>query len=242
MKQGYDVFGKAYGVMLRNDLHDIHSIDYKLIQEMVYLDNESYAFLYNSKPEKIDMKNHELYSFAQQFKGMDDRDTINNILTYTKKIADEFDVDFEEMKFGGTEQEILERGTDWCADLARVGAVLLTCNNIPARIIHLANPLKAYNGHVVVEAFYEDKYGICDFVYGYCFYDISPLSAYDLMTNGNILENYPKSYSDMYQAVAISEYNPMDCDNDYTVSSPNSYYLTLISSNHQDTWIMGEDK
>ena len=149
---------------------------------------------------------------------------------------------FEEMKFGGTEKEIIERGTDWCADLARVGAVLLACNNIPARIVHLVNPLKAYNGHVVVEAFYEDKYGVCDFVYGYCFYENQPLDAYELMNNREYLMAYPKSYSEMYSAISINEYNPMDLNNNYAVSSPNQYYLTLINSNHQDKWIMGEDK
>ena len=33
--KGYDVFGKEYGCMLRNDLHDINSIEHKLMQEMV---------------------------------------------------------------------------------------------------------------------------------------------------------------------------------------------------------------
>ena len=78
MKRGYDVFGKAYGTMLRNDLHDIHSVDHKFMKEMVYLEDESYDFLYNGKPEKIDMANHELYIFAQQFKGVNDKQTIIN--------------------------------------------------------------------------------------------------------------------------------------------------------------------
>lgn len=29
MKYGYDVFGKEYGVMLRNDLHALDSIDHQ---------------------------------------------------------------------------------------------------------------------------------------------------------------------------------------------------------------------
>ena len=58
MKIGYDVFGKAYGIMFRNDLHDIHSIDHKFMKEMIYLEEESCNFLYNCKPVKIDMTNH----------------------------------------------------------------------------------------------------------------------------------------------------------------------------------------
>ncbi len=46
MKKGYDVFGPAYGVMLRNDLHALESIDHKFMREMILLEEESYDFLY----------------------------------------------------------------------------------------------------------------------------------------------------------------------------------------------------
>ena len=241
MEKGYDVFGKAYSIMLRNDLHDINSIDHKFMQEMILLNDESYTFLYGNKPKRIDMREHELYFFAKQFIGKDDRETVENTLKFTSKIAMDCCDNFNDMKFGGTEKEIIERGTDWCADLARVGAVLLACNDISARIVHLVNPYKAYNGHVVVEAYYEGKYGICDFVYGYCFYNKEPLDAHTLKNNKELLASYPLAYSAMYSAIAINEYNPMDCNNDYTISSPNSYYLNLIETNHKDEWIMGED-
>lgn len=35
MKKGYLVFGHEYSVMLKNDLHDGNSIDYKFLQEMI---------------------------------------------------------------------------------------------------------------------------------------------------------------------------------------------------------------
>ena len=37
--QGYDVFGKAYGVMMRNDLHAPEGIDHKLLQKMILLND-----------------------------------------------------------------------------------------------------------------------------------------------------------------------------------------------------------
>lgn len=240
MRKGYDVFGPAYGVMLRNDVHALESIDHKFMREMILLDEESWGFLYQTAPIRINMEAHELYPFAQRFRGSDDRRTIENILRYTAKIASDYQTAFENMKFGGTEKEILKRGTDWCADMARVGAVLLQCNGIPARIVHLVNVNKAYNGHVVNEAFYEGKYGVCDFLYGYSFYDERPLDAYDLMCCKRHLEGYPEDYASLYSAVAINEYNPMG-DNDYTVSVPNQYTLNLISQNHGGKWIMGED-
>lgn len=241
MKKGYDIFGKAYGIMFRNDLHDLQSIDHKFLREMILLNENSYEFLYAKEPALIDMKDHELYSFALQFKGASERQTIRNILDFTAKIAKNYNVEFEQMQFGGTEKEILNRGTDWCADMARVGAVLLGCNGIPARILHLANPEKAYNGHVVTEAFYEGKYGVCDFTKGYCFYEEEPLDAYTLMQHRRYFKEYPENYAATYSAVAVNEYNPMDKENNYTISTPNEYYLKLINTNHNDKWIMGED-
>lgn len=240
MKKGYDVFGPAYGVMMRNDLHALESIDHKFMQEMILLDEESRDFLYQTAPVRINMEAHELNSFAKRFKGSDDRQTIENILQYTAKIASTYQTAFEDMKFGGTEREILDRGTDWCADMARVGAVLLQCRGIPARIVHLADLSRAYYGHVVTEAFYEGKYGVCDFLYGYSFYDKRPLDAYDLMCCKRYLEGYPEDYASLYMAAAINEYDPMG-DNDYTVSVPNQYTLNLISQDHGGKWIMGED-
>lgn len=240
MKKGYDVFGKAYGIMMRSDLHDPESIDHKLMQEMVLLDEESHDFLYRPAPELLDMKNHELYTFSRKFRGDSDSHTIRNILRYTAERAENFQDAFKTMQFGGTEKEILDRGTDWCADMARVGVVLLECNGIPARIIYLANLQKAYNGHVVAEAFYEGKYGVCDFIYGYSFYEEKPLDAYELMRRKRYLQAYPKDYAALYSAAAISDYNPMG-DHNYKISLPNQYYLKLMSGNHNGKWMMGEE-
>ena len=155
MKQGYGIFGKAYEIMFRNDLHASKSIDHAFLRSMVLLDDESAPVLYSMRPMRYDMRSHELYAFSQQFMASAERETIRNVLDYTSGIAKVYNLDFNEMLFGGTEEEILEQGTDWCADMARVGAVLLQCLGIPCRIIHLANLEKAYNGHVVGEAYYE---------------------------------------------------------------------------------------
>lgn len=240
MKTGYGVFGKAYEVMLRNDLHHPASVDHELMKNMVLLDDESAAFLY-SRVLRYDMKGHELYPFAQRLKAPAEKETVQNVLRYTKSIAESFHMDFDRMLFGGTEKQILERGTDWCADMARAGAVLLRCLGIPCRILHLANPHKAYNGHAAGEAYYEGRYGVVDFIYGYQFYSGRPLSALDIRRNPGILEDYPGDYKGLYSAAAISEYAPCSAGNNYAVSAPNDYYLKLIHTEHKNKWLMGED-
>ena len=241
MKQGYGIFGKAYEIMYRNDLHAKTSIDHSFLRDMILLNEESEEYLYENTHIQCDLTQHELYGFAQRFQTNTDKDTVRKVLDFTSGIAKPYDIDFKEMLFGGTEKQILERGTDWCADMARVGTVLLQCLGIPCRIIHLANIKKAYNGHVLGEAFYEEKYGLVDFIYGYQFYSDQPLSALDIQKNGTLLSSYPEEYAGMFSAIAINEYNPINPDNDYTISSPNDYYLRLIYSDHHNQWIMNEN-
>lgn len=241
MKKGYEVFGYSYKIMYENDLHDKKSIDHDFLREMILLDSKSYSYLYNNVIECHDMKKHELFDFAQKFRSTSDLETIKNVMDYTSNIANSFNVDFEDMLFGGTEKQILDRGTDWCADMARVAFVLLECVDIPCRIVHLANIEKAYNGHVVIEAYYNNKYGVVDPINGYVFYKHQPLDAYELKTNRTLLEKCDLSYAGLFNGVAINNYNPNSEMNDYTVSGPNQYYLRLIHENHHDNWIMGEN-
>lgn len=240
MKQGYSIFGKPYEIMLKNDLHDLASIDHALMRNMILLEEESSPTLYQ-KPSCLNMEGHALYAFAQQFKAAQERQSIRNVLDYTSGIALRYDVDFKDMVFGGTEQQILQRGTDWCADMARVGAVLLQCLGIPCRLLHLVNLNKAYHGHVVGEAYYEGSYGVVDFIYGYQFYEDSPISARDVLRNADVLSAYPEEYRGLYSAIGVSEYDPMDADNNYAISRPNAYCMKLIYTDHLDRWIMGED-
>lgn len=252
MISGYNVFGKAYGVMNRNDLHHMDSIDHKFLKEMILLDEESYNFLYNSKVFiSKDVSSHELYIFAQQFKDKGEKQTIINVLRFTSAIALSYNEHIENMCFGGREKDILARGTDWCADMSRVGCVLLQCLGIPARIVHLVDLNKAYNGHVVCEAFYEGSYGICDFIYGVLCYEERPLSAFYLQNNKGLISKCYKKYYDeytpemniegMFSGVAINEYNITSRENKYIESKVNDYYLRLINEQHNNTWIMNED-
>ncbi|MCI8351342.1 MAG: hypothetical protein HFJ86_09295 [Oscillospiraceae bacterium] len=243
MKKGYGVFGRAYEVMNRNDLHHSDSIDHRFLQEMVLLEECSKEALYGQPLALPDgMERHELYGFAMQFRGKNDRESIGKAAEYLGKWAAGYDVPFEEMRFGGTEREILERGTDWCADISRVGCVVLQCLGVPARIVHLANLERAYNGHVMVEAYYEGKYGLVDFLYGLVFYENGPVSAWDVWEKGlpEAAAARGESYAGLFRAIALNSYDPMG-DNNYTVSAPNAYTRRLIEIDHQDRWIMGED-
>ena len=80
-----------------------------------------------------------------------------------------------------------------------------------------------------------------DFVYGYQMLSGYPLSARDIQENPVFLNPFPKEYIGIFSGIAINEYDPTDPDNDYTVSTPNEYYIKLIHTDHNNQWIMGED-
>ena len=249
MNSGYDIFGTAYGVMFRHDLHAPGSVDDLFLQRMCLLEEESVDALYAAPPViSPAITTHELYPFAQQFVGENDRQTLQNLLSFTREMAQKCVTDLEEMEFGGTEKQILLRGTDWCTDISRLGAVLCQCVGIPARILHLVNRSKAYHGHAAVEVFYEGKYGVADFLYGWLFYDQTPLSAWELKNNHDAIRqiidpSHWEYYPELYDGVALNDYDPMDPENRYPVTHINDYYRQMMSRNTDDGhWALGEDR
>ena len=239
--KGYDVFGKAYGHMLRNDLHDINSIEHKLMQEQIKLDSASEPFLYGGYQISYPLENHELYFFSQQFKTDNELDSIKLLIKYTNEIASNFNVPLENMFFGGTEKEILDRGTDWCFDLARLAAVIFDCMGLTSRFVFVADPNKAYHGHVLLEVYYNNSWGVVDPLYGYVFYDTKPISAKEIIFSSQ-LQKMDEDYKNMFKQIAIAEYNPNDLDNKYIVSRCNEYTYKLNKIKQTGTWLLGEDK
>lgn len=252
MIKGYDIFGNEFGVMLRNDLHAVDSIDHQFLKEMILVDDQSQEILYGVTPEiSYDVTKHELFEFAQQFKSYNDINTIKEILKFTSNIALNYDVDFLDMTFGGREVDIIKRGTDWCADMSRVACVLLQCNYIPARIVHIVDIEKAYHGHVVCEVFFEGAYSMCDFIFGVMGYDKSPISALEMSLNKDqVTKCYTRDYKSyspinnfegLFSKIAINEYNIIDKNNKFTESKPNDYTIRIITEEHNGNWFMGED-
>lgn len=253
MKSGFDIFGKAYGYMFRNDLHDEHSVDYNFLKEMILLDSESDELLYDASKYTISNKiiHHECYEFAQQFKGSSWIESMRNILAYTSIMVRDFNLPFESMIFGGTEKEIIDRGTDWCTDIARVGCALLQCLNIPCRMVTLVNTKQAYNGHTVCEAIVDKQFIMCDFTYGVLGYLDESYSVKSLISHHHVVE---KIYSEiinsnnnrdyilgLFDKAGYHDYDITKKHN-YNKSKPNDYYLKMMQLNNDGTWKLGENR
>lgn len=238
--KGYDVFGKAYGYMLRNDLHAKDSIEHKLLQEQIKLDSVSEPLLYGGYQVLYSLENHELYLFSQKFKTKNELESLKLLVKYTSELASNFNVPLKDMYFGGTEKEILSRGTDWCFDLARLAAVILDCIGLTSRFVFVANPNKAYHGHVVLEVYYNNSWGIIDPLYGYVFYDTKPVNAKEILSYLQ-LQSLDDDYKKMFTQISIAEYNPNDVDNKYIITKCNEYTYKLNTIEQDGTWQLGEE-
>ena len=238
--KGYDVFGTSYGYMLRNDLHDINSIEHKLMQEQIRLDSVSEPFLYGGYQIIYPLENHELFSFSQKFKLKGELESLKSVVEYTSKLASNFNLSLKDMLFGGTEKEILSRGTDWCFDLARLAAVILDCIGLTSRFVFVANPNKAYHCHVLLEVYYNNSWGIIDPLYGYVFYDTKPVNAKEILSYLQ-LQSLDADYKNMFNQISIAEYNPNDIDNKYIITKCNEYTYKLNTIKQDGTWQLGEE-
>lgn len=252
MKMGYGVFGKAYEYMFKNDLHHIRSVDHAILKNMIFLDEESKSLLYKA-PNTVsqDISNHELYEIALKLKGDNHLESINRTIEFVIEIVKKCDTPFEEMVFGGTELEIIKRGSDWCTDISRVGSALIQCLGMPSRIAILVNPFKAYHGHQVVEVYLDGTYMMCDFLYGVIARLDQNYSVHDLLSKPKLVHKiYSSKINDskeldyitsLYNLAAISEYNVSKKHN-YQTSKPNEYYLKMMNLKQDGTWQMNEDK
>lgn len=240
IKRGYDVFGKEYGIMTRNDTHDVSSIEHRLFQERMKLDVISEPFFYGGYQRYYPMENHELYAFSNQFRKDDELDSVTEVVKFTSSMASEYDTPLEDMLFGGREKEILDRKTDWCFDVARLAAVILDSINLTSRIMFVANPNKAYYGHVLLEVYYNDCWGVVDPVYGYVFFDQKPIPAKEVLLSKQ-MQYLDDDYKNMFRQIAIADYDPNDENNRYIISGCNDYTLRLNAMEQDGTWKLNEN-
>lgn len=246
--------------MFENDAHADNSIDRILMENMVKLCSETIDYLYNEctpikspyqSGSKVEL---EVYVEKISLDSTSDEDHIKAITQFTSKLQERAINDLDLIKIGGTEEEIIERGSDWCADVARVGCALFQVAGFPARIVYLVDTERAYSGHVIVEVYRANYWGAVDTLTNviYCHPDGTPASSWELMNNSKLIEKHssgettPYTNIDQFRQVAISNYSILDWKKyDYTASKINEYYRSILEMSGQGwpgglRWIHGE--
>ena len=258
---GPQAFGKAYRQMLDNDSHAPGSVDREIASSMVRLREETASHLYGaytdlhigyvagSRPGLEDFLSRTEPSDA------DPARQVAAIAELTSGLAAKGPDDgMSAMRFGGTEEEIIERGSDWCTDVARVGCALYQVAGYPARMVHLFNLNAAYSGHVIVEVHRSGTWGAVDTSSGvvYRLGDGMPATTWDLMNDAELVIQHqgPEAWytrPEQFAAAGIANYHLRDSDRyDYTVAGLNDYYRAILSMAGRGwpgglRWLHGED-
>jgi hypothetical protein len=265
--KGLGVFGTAYERMLERWPRAPGSVDDLLLREMVLLAPETARALYQPPaPVRYGKGSRpELERFVEQAitDAEDDAARVRGITEALGRWHRAFEEspaasDCEAYRFGGTEESILARGSDNCADIARLACALYQAAGLPTRLGFLADTQQAYCGHVICEVFHwmpaapaarvrghapgaaEALWGAVDpetnVVYQHP--HGRPASLWDLHRSAELVERHrgpdrPYTYPGQFGAVAISHYDIAEAHRyDYTEVPLNDYVRAI--------WRMGD--
>ncbi len=166
---GIGQFGPADRYMLDNDSHAAGSVERVLAQRMIRLCPETVEYLYGahtrldityqsgSRPE-LEQRVSKASAGAESAEK-----AIERIAAFTAGLQERVaGSGLDDLMLGGTEEEIINRGSDWCTDVARVGCVLCQVSGIPSRLVNLFDTTQAYSGHVIIETYRQERWGAID--------------------------------------------------------------------------------
>jgi hypothetical protein len=239
--RGPGVFGPAYRAMFEAEPHPPGSVDRVLIEEMVLLGEKTRPRLY--PPKRPEPPRYEPGS-RPGLEGLVRDATVAAISRFGRSLGASVPDGIEELVLGGTEEQIVARGSDWCTDVARVACALCQVEGIPARTVFLADVEAAYSGHAIVEAFHEGAWGafdpLLDVVYRSA--EGRPASVFDLACGpaGPI--------TPQFRAAAIAEYPIAEASrHSYPVVEPNAYLRSILERSVRGwpgglRWLHGEDR
>lgn len=261
--QGSGQFGPAYRIMLEHDTHAPGSVDRAGIEHMIRLCGATAEFLYTeytppaaryrpgSRPE-LEVVRDGVFGDVT-----DVEKRVRRVARFCRRLgAKAGDTPIDEMRFGGTEEQIIERGSDWCTDVSRVACALLQVGGVASRMVFQANAHRPYSGHVIVECFRNGSWGAvdptCNVVYRYN--DGRPASVWELMNDQSLLcshyRNAGTAYTnpDQFALSAIVNYDIADAGQyRYDVGPLNEYSrrvleLSLAGWPGGRRWLFGEEQ
>ena len=252
-RTGFGIYDEL--LSLENDIHAPGTVDSVLFDEMIKLMPETADFLYTGYTP-LDIKFQKgtrpyLEKIVKSSIGNSDPTTIaKDLMNFCSNIPNNFP-DPEKstnsgfwttdtVLFGGTEEELIKRGTDICTELSRVLCVLAQIAGLPARLIYLFDLNRKNWGHGVTEIFLQtsesSNWAVFDATSNVCY----PMeggrfaSAWDLRNHPEIIENHsdymkkPYVARAFYECSAVVNYFAWDLGKyDYRCNLINSYYRRI---------------
>jgi len=198
-----------------------------------------------------------------KLKGKTDAETVDNIIEHCRNIVINCETDTDDFVYGGTEEDVIERTSYWCTDIARAACVLFQIAGFPSRIIVTVNTNFAYCGHIVTEVYYDDKWCATDPNAGIVFRHENgvPASAWEVHNDFEIANriyriNDPNGMEgnsiffppgEQFESVGIVNYYIGDMEKyNYETSGTNEFYKKILKNSDEQwagglRWIHGED-
>ncbi len=267
---GIGVFGRAYQSMFENDSHAPGSVDCALFDQMIRLCDETADYLYGEySPLEVKyqpgdrpvLERHVAQACPDR---SSDEARIKGVARFCAGLGAEMDPDdLDNMRVGGTEEQIIERGSDWCTDVARVGCAMCQIAGLPARLVMLANIGQAYSGHVIIEVYRGGVWGAVDPTTNVIYHHLDsrastssaprPATTHDLMMQPDLVKAHYRDETTLYtvpgqfREAAVSNYFVWDRGKyDYAASGLNGYYRSILTMSSQGwpgglRWLHGED-
>jgi hypothetical protein len=262
--RGLGAFGPAYRILFENDSHAPGSVDRVLLSRMVRLVPETRAFWYGSAPPPPAYRPGERPGLERIVRRLGrDRGTrrvpIRAISRFCVRLSRRASPPIDDLVFGGTEEKIVARGSDFCGEVSRVACALAQVAGYPARLVYLADPDRAYSGHTIVEVYSQDHWGALDALTGviYRHPDGRPASAQDLLGEPSLIDQHSRgsdpikalySRRGQFGRVGLVEYplGPVRRFS-YATSRVNPYYRRILTESeagwsHGLRWLFGEDR
>ena len=259
--QGIDQFGKVYRITLENDPHASGSVDRVLAETMVRLCTETADYLYKgysltwTRYERGTRPLLERYvADAGALQGPSP-DRVASVVDFCQSLGARAADDLDGMRFGGTEEQIIARGSDWCTDVARVACAMCQVAGVPARLVSLFNLSQAHSGHDIIEVFSEGFWGAADPLNGLVYRHPNgrPATTWELMNDERLVrrswEDRSSFYADplQFEGAAVCNYPIWRAsDFDYTVCPLNDYSRRVLEMANAGwpsglRWLHGEE-
>ena len=241
---GPKAFGRAYRAMLDNDPHAPASADREIVASMIRLCDETAAYLYDGYTSRSNgcvagaRPGLERFLAHAGLPADDPERRVVSIANLTRGLADKSPAGgLSAMRFGGTEEQIIERGSDWCADVARVACALYQIAGFACRMVYLFDLQAAYSGHVIVEVHRSGKWGAVDSMCGVAYRTDggAPATTWELMNDDGLVQRHagPEAWyttPEQFTAAGIANYHIQDAARyHYPVSGVNDYTRAVLS-------------
>ena len=255
-------FGRAHAAMMRGDSHGVGSIDRQLQRMMIGLDSGSSDYLYRDySPTRSSYREGArpvLDAIAQGVAStsLDPEVRVRAIARFVSRLQPAPPIDLDSFRVGGTEEEIIARGSDWCTDTGRVACALLQVAGLPSRMVFLADTHRAYSGHAIVETYRRERWGAVDPLTDvvYLSPDGLPATTWDLMVHPDWIDRHYRGRSTyftrrgQFRTAAVSNYRlGRREEQDYSVTKVNPYYRSILRMSDRRwpgglRWLHGEDR